>query len=182
MNFGKERRRKLSVCEATTPALVAEPHSFQGSSTRRSAFQQSKRTSRDRDFFAPEEVEEWVLPEYRSLFHHLFLKDDEDMEGPSDNGINTQDPTCPITTARNIASISARRRKISPTGSTASSTATDDEGPLCNLVKSLPSWLKKVFHINDDQQANTEVIDRHVWLDEIPIEICDKLRHIHIYV
>lgn len=171
MNFGKDRQRKRSVCEAPGPNLVSESQ-VRSRAQRRSC---KSKASRDRDFFAPAEADEWVLPEYRSLFQHLFLKDE-------DNGSEVGSSQDTPDTSRSSAAHLARRRKISPSGSTASSTPEDD-GPLCNLVKNLPSWFKKVFHIsehNEEQQQSPE--DRHAWLDEIPIEICDRLRHIHVYV
>lgn len=182
MNFGKDRRRKHSVC-GDHPLNLAEGDDVQpGTSRRQRTFHGKQHNSRDRDFFAPDQIEEWVLPEYRSLFHHLFLKEEDEIESQSSGPLNTQDNSNAITSSKAITtSLHARRRKISPSGSTASSAAAEDDGPLCNLVKSLPTWFKKMFNISDNEnQQGPE--DRHAWLDEIPIEICDKLRHIHIYV
>jgi len=174
----KSRDRKKSLVETHLSGYVPPEVKYK----RRRSFQ-GKHNSRDRDCFVPDQVEEWVLPEYRSLFHHLFLKEEEDSqsldnccearEGSGGHGV----------TDRNSPPL--RLRKVSRSDSGMPATPEEDGGQIFNnFTKRLPTWLKKVFNVsdnNEEQQQNQEM-DRHAWLDEIPIEICDKLRHIHIYV
>ncbi|ODM96158.1 hypothetical protein Ocin01_10524 [Orchesella cincta] len=174
MNVGNARPlRKKSFIENHSASFIQpdvkykRQRSFQGKNTR------------DRDFFAPDEIEEWVLPQYRSIFHHLFLKEDEDQ---SSGGGGTADANLNAT-----SNTTNRNRRVSLTGSRTSASS-DDDGPIGTFLKTFkqfPSWFKKMFQSsdgNDERQQNSQQIDRHVWLDEIPIEICDKLRHIHIYL
>lgn len=118
------------------------------------------RRQNSKDCFVPSDLDRWELPQYESLFNHLITQDGTFRRRLSSSGSN----------------LYANNNTRDHNDDSSSTDGEENAGPLKAVQKWFREIVKSMTHHSGDYDLGG---DQPV--EGIPVDMCEKLRYVHIY-